>query len=78
MALREFPSQYASALGPYYALFFSLQDFCIALSSNVAHLKQVIIFTEPLCKQLSQCSYMGLQAMALGWKEVGDRQIDEL
>lgn len=66
MAPREFSSPKSSAFGPYSV--FSVQDFCIALSSMVSQLVSVIPFAELRCQTAVSAQLMGLQAMAGGRK----------
>lgn len=68
MASREFSSPYSSAFGAFSVAVFSLQDFCMALSSTVSQLVSVIRFAELLCQTAVSAQLMGLQAVAGGGK----------
>lgn len=68
MAPREFSYPYSSAFGAYSVIVFSLQDFCMALSSTVSQLVSVNPFAELLCQTAVLAQLMGLQAMAGGGK----------
>lgn len=77
MASREFSSPYCSAFGPYYVAVFSLQNFCMALSSNVSQLVSMILF----CRTALPNSFLSSAnaAASYGWEteELGDKYLHE-